>query len=110
MQAMDFEVPADLFWAKNRRRQPGKGGVGHKRFETLAEAICYATEDQSVERIGASVDTDEGSYGAKEIEAFYGSAEFIAYRRRYGIPPSSNADVTRTRKSAGDLPSQGGSS
>ncbi|MEF2074700.1 hypothetical protein [Consotaella aegiceratis] len=100
MQAIDFEVPADLFWSKNRRRLPGKGGVGHKRFDTLAEAICFATEDHSVLRIGACLDTDDGSYGAEEFQAFYESADFIDYRRRYGILPSSDGDIVHSKNSS----------
>ncbi|MEF2551065.1 hypothetical protein VQ042_06765 [Aurantimonas sp. A2-1-M11] len=83
MSSLNFDLPADFFWAKSARRVSPRGGVAHKRFETLAEAICCAVEDHGTQRYSVSIDTDETSLSMDEVDAVYRSDAFAAYRKRY---------------------------
>ncbi|WP_040325799.1 hypothetical protein [Aurantimonas manganoxydans] len=83
MSSLNFDLPADFFWAKSARRVSPRGGVSHKRFDTLAEAICSAMENQDTPRYSVSIDTDETSLTMDEVDALYRSDDFAAYRKRY---------------------------
>jgi|GEM_PF-3466335 len=89
MPIINFDLPADLFWARSARRVVPKGGVAHRRFETLAEGICFVVEEDQAERYGVSIDTDENSFSKDEIEALYRSEGFSAYREKSQGSPSA---------------------
>ncbi|MCB8837971.1 hypothetical protein [Aurantimonas sp. VKM B-3413] len=107
MPSIDFDVPADLFWAKTRRRILGKGAIGHRRFESLAEAIRYTKEDASFDRYGASLDTDDGSYSMDEVDALYESEDFRSYRDPGTVietPAAHIVDAPSAASTKRDLP------
>lgn len=89
MTIINFALPADLFWAKSARRVVPKGGVGHQRFETLAEGIRFVVEGDLAQRYGVSIDTDENSFTMEEIEALYRSEDFATYRRKSPASPAA---------------------
>ncbi len=91
MPIINFDLPADLFWARSARRVVPKGGVAHRRFETLAEGICFVVEDDQTQRFGVSIDTDENSFSKDEIEALYRSEGFSAYREKSQGSPAAKA-------------------
>lgn len=74
--AIDFTVPADVFWSSSARRLTRHGSMRFKSFETLAEAIRFVVDDKSEPRFRCAVDTADDRYEDGAIEALYGCGDF----------------------------------
>ncbi|NDV88764.1 hypothetical protein GTW51_18875 [Aurantimonas aggregata] len=81
MDDIDFTLPADIFWARSARRVLPKGGLAHKRFDTLADAICHVMQGDEIPRYSLSIDTDDASFTLPEIEEIFKSEPFAPYRQ-----------------------------
>lgn len=81
-ESFDFDAPAELFVAVTRRRH---GAVTFKRFETAAEAIRHAMEEQpDIALMGTTLEVDEERYGGAEIRTLYESPGYPLPRRNSG--------------------------
>ena len=81
MENFKFEEPADVFVGGGRlsKRYP----MAYRRFATGAEAIRYAVELQSEEKLAATVvEMEEARFGAAEIRTLYESAGYPLPRRQ----------------------------
>ena len=75
---VDYTAPADLFPAPHHRRGP----LRYQRFEALAEAVRYASEELTeLERAGTVIEADEIRYSGAEIEALYAATGYPLQRR-----------------------------
>jgi hypothetical protein len=80
MAEFDYDAEAELF--PRRRRQAPREPFGYKRFEHAAQAIRFAIEDLSAERLnGAFLEVDEQRYGRDDIRRLYESIEYPLVRR-----------------------------
>ena len=83
-ETFDYGSSAELFSLTGRRgrRQP----LDYRRFASAAEAIGFAIEDLSPQRlIGTYLDVDDARYESKGIRRLYASA-------RYPLPRKAAAD------------------
>ena len=76
----DYGAAAELYSARGRRS--GRQPIGYRRFARAAEAIRFAVEDLSKERLlGAYLEVDEARYDHHEIRRLYDSADYPLARR-----------------------------
>ena len=80
MEHFNFKQPADLFVGGGRlnRRSP----MVYRRFSSAAEAIRYAIELQSADKLATTVvEAEDARFGAAEIRSLYDSADYPLPRR-----------------------------
>ena len=68
----DYNAPADLFLARNRKR----GGVRYRRFETAAEAIRFAEELPPPLLLGAYLQVGDERFNRGQIRELYENAAY----------------------------------
>ena len=81
MTHFDFDAPADVFAGGSfgKRWRP----LTFRRFQTGAEAIRYAVEGQSADKlIGTIVEVDDDRFGPEEIRSLYDSIDYPLPRRK----------------------------
>lgn len=81
MENFDFNEPADVFVGGGRhgKRQP----MSYRRFSTGAEAIRFAIELQSADKLVATVvEAEDARFTAAEIRDLYDSADYPLPRRQ----------------------------
>jgi hypothetical protein len=72
MIKIDYDAPAELFPARNRKR-----GVQYRRFETAAEAIRFAIEELPAPLLaGAYLQVEDAWFDGDQIRKLY---ETVAY-------------------------------
>jgi Arc/MetJ-type ribon-helix-helix transcriptional regulator len=79
-QTFDYGTSADLFSLTNRRgrRQP----LNYRRFTSAAEAVRFAVEDLSPQRLmGTYLDVDDARYESEAIQGLYASAHYPLPRK-----------------------------
>ncbi len=81
MEHFRYSDPADVFVGGGRLR---KGHlVAYRRFPTGAEAVRFAIETQSTEKLADTVvESDDVRFGAAEILDLYDSDEYPLPRQR----------------------------
>ena len=81
MEHFDFHEPADVFIGGGRLGK--RSWVAHRRFPSGAEAIRFAIELQSADKLAATVvEVEEVRLGAAEIRSLYESADYPLPRRQ----------------------------
>ncbi len=81
MQHFDFKEPAEVFVGGGRltKRFP----MVYRRFRRGEDAIRYAVEMQSAEKLAVTVvQVDEARFGADEIRSLYDSEDYPLSRRQ----------------------------
>ena len=81
MENFNYAQPADVFVGGGRlsKRYP----MAYRRFPTGAEAIRFAIELQSSDKlVGTVVELDEARFGAAEIQQLYESTDYPLPRRQ----------------------------
>ncbi len=74
MSKFDYNAPAELFPARNRKVA---GKVRYRRFDTAADAIRFAIEElPEPQLLGATIEIDEERLGHKDICALYESEHY----------------------------------
>ena len=74
MDKFDYQAPAELFPARNRKI-PTK--IKYRRFERAADAIRFAIEELPAPLLlGAFIEVDDGRLGHKDIRDLYDSAAY----------------------------------
>ena len=80
MEHFNFNRPADVFVGGGRLGKRSR--MAYRRFSSGAEAIRFASELQSADRLTATVvEVDEVRFGAAEIRNLYASADYPLPRR-----------------------------
>jgi len=75
----DYDAPAELFPTRSRK---GNRPMGYRRFAKAAEAVRFAIEQQSADKLVATVvEADDLRFVAEEIRALYDSAAYPLPRR-----------------------------
>ncbi len=83
MEHFNFEEPADVFVGGGRFNQ--KSPMVYRRFASAAEAIRYAIEMQSADKLAATVvEADDVRFGPAEIRKLYDSADY-PFSRQAGV-------------------------
>lgn len=81
MDEFDFQAAAELFPA--RGRQPARGIVSYKRFDTAALAIRYAIEELDPALLqNAVLQVEDERYDVGAIQSLYASASYPFQRDR----------------------------
>lgn len=81
MEHFDFTAPADIFIGGGRisKRSP----MTYRRFASGAEAIRFAIELQSADRLAmTAIEVEEARLGPKEIRSLYDSEDYPLARRQ----------------------------
>lgn len=82
MEIFDFDAPAEMYACRAGRR--GRNAVTYRRFQSGAEAIKYAVEQQSRELLrGTVIESEDVRLESTQIQALYLSASY----------PLSRADI-----------------
>jgi hypothetical protein len=72
MRDFDFTAPAELFAVRGRGSRPQP--ISYRRFESAAEAIRYAIEELSSDRLnGAVMEVREERFSGLQIRSLYES-------------------------------------
>lgn len=82
MEHFNFDLPADVFVAGRRlgRQSP----VSYRRFATGAEAVRYAIELLSPDKLpGAVVEADGGRFTSQAIRQLYEHPDYPLERRAH---------------------------
>ena len=88
MSEFDFQAAAELFPATGR--QPRRGIVSYKRFDTAALAIRYAIEELDPALLqNAVLQVEDERYDAGAIQNLYASAAYPFKRDRRAKASSS---------------------
>jgi len=75
---IDYAAPAELFPAPTHRR----GQLSYHRFDSLAEAIRFASEELTPAQLaGAFIESEEERYDGTAIATLYKSQAFPLPRR-----------------------------
>jgi hypothetical protein len=70
----DYDVPAELFPARNRKTSTK---IRYRRFDHAADAIRFAIEDMPPPLLlGAFIEVEDDRLGHKDIRDLYDSADF----------------------------------
>jgi hypothetical protein len=81
MEHFNFNEPADVFVGEGRLGKRSR--MAYRRFPSGAEAIRYAIELQSADKLAATVmEVEEVRFGAAEIRSLYESADYPLPRRQ----------------------------
>ena len=81
MEQFNYNEPADVFVGGNRFSK--RNAMAYRRFPTGAEAIRFAIELQSADKLVATVvEIDEVRFGAAEIRSLYDSVDYPLPRRQ----------------------------
>ena len=83
MTKVDYDAPAGLYGGG--RPRPGarhSGRLTFRRFDTLAEAVQYAVEEQPGSLGYISIEVDEAQFRGDEILRLYQSDDFPLERRQ----------------------------
>lgn len=87
MEKFNYNAPAELFPARNRR---SVSKVKYRRFDRAADAIRFAVEELPEPLLlGAYIEIDEARIGHKDIRALYESERYPLKRRRPEIASAS---------------------
>jgi len=79
METFDYSEPAEVFVGSSRF---GKRSLAYRRFSSGAEAVRFAIEQQSADKLVATVvEADDLRFVAEEIRALYDSAAYPLPRR-----------------------------
>jgi hypothetical protein len=81
MEHFDFDEPAEVYVG---RRGYGKGApLSYRRFSSGAEAVRYAIEQQSADKLSATVlEVEEVRFSAAEIRELYDSPDYPLPRQQ----------------------------
>ena len=81
MEHFGFNEPADVF--VRGRRLNNRSRMVYRRFPCGAEAIRFAIEMQSPDKLAATVvEVEEARFGPAEIRSLYESADYPLPRRQ----------------------------
>jgi hypothetical protein len=79
MKSFDYDAPADLFLARSRN---GQRPVGHRRFNTAAEALRYAVEQMPPQFLdGTVLESGDVRLDGLRTRASYDSKDYPLTRK-----------------------------
>ncbi len=80
METFDYSEPAEVFVGSSRFGK--RSSMAYRRFSSGAEAVRFAIEQQSADKLVATVvEADDLRFVAEEIRALYDSAAYPLPRR-----------------------------
>ena len=81
LRKFDYGASAELFTPK--RKGGPRQSVGHRRFATAAEALCFAVEDFPASRtFGVWMQVGDDRFDGDDIYRLYESSEYLLRRNR----------------------------